>query len=92
LRVVDEVVDGDGLVAVGAGAAGSDAVAEGSAVVAALLAEVACLAVGALVDGGFPGRLPWWRECCRCGCRGGVAVPPGGLAAFAGAPAAPAGS
>ena len=45
-----EVVDGDGLVAVRAGAAAADAAAEQLAVRAALLVEEALLAVGALVD------------------------------------------
>ncbi len=45
-----EVVDGDGLVAVRAGAAAADAAAEQLAVRAALLVEQALLAGGALVD------------------------------------------
>ena len=47
----EEFLDGDQGVAVGACAAGAEADGEGVAVIAALLAEVAGLAVGAGVDG-----------------------------------------
>lgn len=51
-----ELGDGDRLVAGGAAAAGSDAVHEGAAVVAALLAECPVPAVAAFIDGDRP---PW---------------------------------
>src|SRR5215468_9096082 len=66
----DQVLQGDGLVAVRAGPAGSDAVAGLVAVVAPLQAEVALAAFAALVDGVVAGRArrgkPWR------GGRGGV--------------------
>ena len=75
-----EVGDGDGFVAVGAGAAGSDSLAPGVAVWAALLAEVSGFTVGALVDGGVLGG--------ENGSGGGVAAAPCGLSAGVGAPLA----
>ena len=50
-----EVGVGDKFVAVGAGAAWAEAAAPGVAVGAALFAEVAGVAFGALVDGGVAG-------------------------------------
>lgn len=80
--VGDEVVDGDGFVAVGAWCSGAEACAEGVAVGAALGAEVAGLAVGACVDGGVSGDFDW-----RDGY--GVSLSPGCLSAGVGAVAAP---
>src|SRR6266568_3313396 len=83
-----EVADGNSLVAVRAGPAGADTAAEGSAVVAALPAEVAGLAGRTLVHGALSRRR--WRG-QTCGQRPGdrVAAAPAGLAARIGAPAAP---
>jgi hypothetical protein len=78
LVVVDEVVDGDGFVAVGAGASGADFSAPGVAVVAALLAEVAGFAGWAFVDGGVFGGKD------GAGC--GLSSAPGGLSAGVGTP------
>ena len=49
--VVEQVGDGDGLVAVGAWSADADAAGEGAALLAALFAEEPFTAVGAFVDG-----------------------------------------
>src|SRR6266545_1279344 len=71
-----EVGDGDGLVAVGAWRAWPEPAAELVALLAALAAEVAGVACGALVDTGRAGRragLGGWRG-------GVVALAPGGLA------------
>src|SRR6266704_2760758 len=77
--LVEDVADGDGLVAVWAESAEVDAGAGLVAVVAVLLAEVAGAAGGALVDGdvtssGAGGHGDGWS-------RLGVAGAPGGLAA-----------
>src|ERR1022692_94095 len=80
--VVEELVDGEQFAA-WAVAAGSEAAAGPGAVRAPLVAEVAGVAAGALVDGALaagPGR----RRRDGSGF-GGVAAPPGGLAAGAGA-------
>src|SRR5260370_33703728 len=83
-----EIADGDGLVAVRAVPAGPDAPAKGSAVVAALPAEVAGLAGRALVHGALSrgprrdGELGGGR---RAGGGGGA---PGGLPASVRAPPA----
>src|SRR6266545_3294704 len=78
-RVVEEIGDGDGLVARWAEPTGANPSAEGVAVRAALLAERAGLAGGALVDGG----RPWCarREQDRGQPLLGVADPPGSLTA-----------
>ena len=55
--LVEEFVDGDGLVAARAQTADSEAAHEGAAVVAALLTESAVVAVGAFVDGVGPAGL-----------------------------------
>ena len=78
--VGDKVADRDKIVAVGAWPARPKASAPGVAVVAALLAEVAGLALGAFVDGVDLGGLGW-SGCCP-------AAAPGGLAAGVGAPSA----
>ena len=88
-RLLDDVADRDGFVAVGAQAAEVEAGAGGVAVVAPLLAEVAGVAAWALVDGdgspaggrrdGGGGRPGLW-----------VAGAPGGLAAGGGAVGLPA--
>ena len=76
--VVYEVGDGDKFLAVGARRAWAEFVAPGVAVGAALLAEVAGFALGALVDGvGFGGQD-------GSGCLSSAA--PGGLPAGVGAP------
>src|SRR6266568_2262853 len=82
-----EVADGNSLVAVRAGPAGADTAAEGSAVVAALPAEVAGLAGRTLVHGALS-RRRWRGQTCgqRPGDRAAAAA---GLAARIGAPAAP---
>src|SRR5487761_1670871 len=84
-----EVADGNSLVAVRAGPAGSDTAAEDSAVVAALPAEVAGLAGRALIHGVVSGRQCGGQPGSH-GLRAGVAAP-AGLAAGIGAPAAPSG-
>src|SRR6266568_2375417 len=69
-----EVADGNSLVAVRAGPAGADTAAEGSAVVAALPAEVAGLAGRTLVHGALS-RRRWRGQTCgqRPGDRGQAA-------------------
>ncbi len=67
-----EVGDGDGFVAVWAGAAGSQADGEGVAVRAALLAEQPNLAVRAAVDGSVAAWALWRQRCCRRGWSGGA--------------------
>ena len=77
--LLGEVGDGDGLVAVRAGAAGADAAGEDAAVGAALLAEETLLAVRAFIDGVLAGGLGGGH-----GDRAGwclVAAAEGGLAA-----------
>ena len=64
--VGDEVADRDKIVAVGAWPARPKASAPGVAVVAALLAEVAGLALRAFVDGVDLGGLGW-SGCCPAG-------------------------
>ena len=66
---------GDGLIAVGAVAAGADSPAGAVAVWAPLLAKVALLAFAAFVDGA--GTAGWWNR----GLGRGVPVPVGGLTA-----------
>src|SRR4051794_135568 len=83
-RLLDDVADRDGFVAVGAWAAEAEAGAGGVAVVAPLLAEVAGVAVWALVDGdGSPAGGRRDDGGGRAGLR--VAGAPGGLAAGGGA-------
>ena len=76
--LLDQVCDGDRLVAVRAGSAGADAAAECAAVGAALLAEEALPAAGALVDGVLAAG-PGGRD--DNGGRVLVAAPERGLAA-----------
>lgn len=85
---VDQVGDGHRLVAVGAGSAEADAGAEDAAVGAALLAEVALAALGALVDASGP--HPAGRRRGRLGHLRGppAAVGPGAAALGAVAPPA----
>src|SRR5487761_1613047 len=85
-----EVADGNSLVVVRAGPAGSDTAAEDSAVVAALPAEVAGLAGRALIHGVVSGRQCGGQPGSH-GLRAGGAAAPAGLAAGIGAPAAPSG-
>ena len=54
----DEIGDGDHLIAVGARSSGPPAAAEGATALAALGAEVALIAAGALVDDGVLGEPP----------------------------------
>ncbi len=76
-RRLDEVGDGGGISAAGAGAAGSDASAGSLALWAPLLAGEALSAVPAFVDGVFAGgatsvgrwgRLDWWAGSTSVGC------------------------
>ena len=83
LVVSDQVRDGNEVVAVRAVSACAESAAPGVAVLAALDAEVAGLALRALVDGVDPGGLG--------GSGGRPAASEGGLAAGVGAPAAAAG-
>jgi hypothetical protein len=73
----EQIADGDRLVAVRAGATGTDPTAEDAAIRAALLAEVADLAGRALVDGGRSWRAGWDRD----DRRDRLAGSPGGLTA-----------
>jgi hypothetical protein len=57
---LEEFVNGDRLVAAGAGAADADSGAGPGAVGAPLLAEVALVALGAGVDGDLPSMPQWW--------------------------------
>jgi len=77
----EELVEGDQGVTVGTRAARAEAGGESVAVVAALLAEVAGLAVGAGVDGAGASGLRWGRRSGRVGRWGGVAASVGGLPA-----------
>ena len=78
---LEEFVNGDRLVAAGAGAADADSGAGPGAVGAPLLAEVALVALGAGVDGDLPSMPQWWGG-DRVGERGGdLADTPGGLPA-----------
>src|SRR2546421_1742536 len=77
--LVEEVVDGDGLVAVRAWAADADAAGEDAAGWAALLAEEAFVAAGALVDGEVPPGPGGWDGDGGAGLL--VAAPERGLAA-----------
>jgi len=55
----EEFVEGDGLVAAGAGSAGAESGAEQVAVLAALLPDVAGVAVRALIDAAAPACWGW---------------------------------
>src|SRR6266536_5719641 len=77
--LVEDVADGDGLIAVWAESAEVDAHAGLVAVVAVLLAEVAGVAGGALVDGEVTSSGAGWHDDGWSGL--GVAGAPGGLAA-----------
>ena len=77
-RVLDEVCDRDGFVAIWTLAASADPAGEGAAGVAALLAQLSFTAVGAFVDGVYRGGV--WRP--RTATRGAgllVASPERGL-------------
>src|SRR6266508_2661747 len=87
--LVEDVADGDGLVAVWAESAEVDAHAGLVAVVAVLLGEVAGVACGALVDGDVPSPGAGRHDDGRS--RVGVAGAPGGLTAGGCAVALPAG-
>jgi hypothetical protein len=76
-----DIADRDGFVAVWAESAEVDADAGAVAVTAPLLAEVAALACGALVDGIGASGCAGWDHDGRLGGRIGVAGSPGGLAA-----------
>src|SRR6266699_3272589 len=77
--LVEDVADGDGLIAVWAESAEVDAPAWAVAVVAVLLGEVAGVAFGALVDGDVTSRGAGRHDDGWSGV--GVAGAPGGLAA-----------
>lgn len=79
--LIEDVVDRDWLIAVWAEPAEIDADAGAVAVVAPLLAQVAGIAFGALVDGDVASGGAGRDGDGRCGGRVGVAGAPGGLAA-----------
>src|SRR6266508_1203788 len=76
--LVEDVADGDWFVAVGAESAEVDALAGAVAVVGQLLAQLAGVAGGALVDGNFAAGCSGRHDDARSGF--GLACAPGGRA------------